>query len=270
MSNQQLVDLMEHVWTSIGDLCSALTEAEWNTPTDCAGWSVQDQIAHLAGSEGRILGIPDPAHTPADISHLKSDAGLSNELVVDWRRPWSGQEVLDEFRELTGRRLGDLRAMSDDDFSTETQTPLGPAPVSELVSIRIMDAWVHEQDIRRALDQPGEMEGPAAAHSLGRLMRALPYVVARRAQAPDGSSAVIEVTGPAGRLLSVMVEGGRGRESGTVPADATVRITIDAETFGRLGCGRWDPDEALQSGRVQIQGDVALGQVIVRQMNIMP
>ena len=56
MSNQQLVDLMEHVWTSIGDLCSVLTEAEWKTPTDCPGWSVQDQIAHLAGSEGRILG----------------------------------------------------------------------------------------------------------------------------------------------------------------------------------------------------------------------
>ena len=270
MSNQQLVDLMEHVWSSIGGLCSALSEAEWKTPTDCPGWSVQDQVAHLAGSESRILGIEDPAHTPTDTGHVKSDSGLSNELVVDWRRPWTGQAVLEEFRELTGRRLRDLRAMSDDDFAVETQTPLGLAPVSEFVSIRIMDAWVHEQDIRRALDRPGELDGPTAAHSLGRIIRAMPFVVARRAQAPDGATVIFDITGPAGRLLPVAVESGRGREANIVPADSTVRITTDAEAFGCLGCGRWDPDEALQSGRVEIQGEVALGQSIVRQMNIMP
>ena len=44
----------------------------------------------------------------------------------------------------------------------------------------------------------------------------------------------------------------------------------DAETFGCLGCGRWNPEEVLQSGKVSIEGDTALGQSIVRQMNIMP
>ena len=34
MGNQQVVDLMEQVWNSIGSLCSPLTEAQWKTPTD--------------------------------------------------------------------------------------------------------------------------------------------------------------------------------------------------------------------------------------------
>ena len=273
-TNQQLVDLMEHVWRSIDGLCSSLSEAEWKTSTDCPGWTVQDQVAHLGGAESQILGNPAPDHTPRETGHVKSDGGLSNEVLVDWRRAWTGRQVLDEFRELTGQRVAALRSMTDEEFAAETQTPLGPAPVSEFISIRIMDAWVHEQDIRRALGRAGELEGPTAAHSVGRLIRAMPFVVARRAQAPDGTTVVFDIAGPAGRVLPVLVEGNRGREAEEALAGPMVRISLDAETFGCLGCGRWDPEEMLRSGRVLVQGPTAaaqdLGAAIVRQMNIMP
>jgi uncharacterized protein (TIGR03083 family) len=268
--NQQLVDMMEHVWGSISGLCDGLTEAEWKTLTDCPAWSVQDQVSHMSGSENGILGNPDPDHTAADVSHTRSDQGIHNEMIVDYRRSWSGQQVLDEFRQNTGQRMDFLRSKSDDDFAAEMQTPVGPAPMSEFISIRIMDAWVHEQDIRRALAQPGELDGPTAAHALGRILRAMPFVVARRAQAPDGATVVFDVSGPAGRVLPVVVEGNRAREADEAPAEATVHIEMDAETFGCLGCGRWEPDEMLHTGRVQVQGDAALGEAIVRQMNIMP
>ena len=271
-ANRQLVDLMEHVWRSIAALCDGLTESDWKTPTDCPGWSVQDQVSHLAGSETGILGDPDPDHTPSQqaLAHTRSEQGQRNEIVVDFRRPWSGQQVLSDFRAKTARRVEILRAMSDDDFAEEMQTPVGPGPVSEFLSIRIMDAWIHEQDIRRALNRPGEMDSPAAAHALGRIIRAMPYVAARRAQAPDGATVLFDISGPAGRLMPIEVQSGRGRELEQPPQNPTVRITLDAETFGCLGSGRWQPDEALQSGKVSIQGDTALGQSIVRQMNIMP
>ena len=269
-TNQQLVDMMEHVWRSISDLCGGLTEAEWKTLTDCPAWTVQDQVSHMSGSESGILGEPDPDHTPADVSHTRSDQGRHNEAVVDYRRSWLGGQVLEEFRGNTARRLQYLRALSDDDFAAEMQTPVGPAPVSEFISIRIMDAWVHEQDIRRTLNRPGHMDSPAAAHALNRVIRAMPFVVARRAQAPDGATVVLDISGPAGRIMPIGVDGGRGRELEQSPDNPTVRIGLDAETFSCLGCGRWNPDEILQSGKVSIQGDTALGESIVRQMNIMP
>ena len=276
-TNQQLVDMMERVWRSIGELCGGLTEAEWKTPTDCPGWSVQDQVSHLAGSETGILGDPDPDHTPSGeaLAHTRSEQGQRNEIVVDFRRPWAGAQVLSDFRAKTSRRVEFLRSRSDADFAAEMQTPIGPAPMSEFISIRIMDAWVHEQDIRRALNRPGHYDSPAAAHALNRIIRAMPFVAARRAQAPDGATVVMDISGPAGRLISIGVEGGRGRELEQAPAAPTVRISLDGETFACLGCGRWNPDEVLQSGKVspplvQIQGDTALGESIVRQMNIMP
>ena len=269
MGNQQVVDLMERVWSSIESLCSPLTEDQWKTPTDCPEWSVQDQVSHLVGAESSILGNPRPDHTPKETGHVKNDVGQSNEVLVDYRRSWPGQKVLDEFRQLTGQRLQLLQGMTDDEFAAETQTPIGLYTVAEFVRIRIFDAWVHEQDIRRALNMPGELEGPVAAHGVGRVARAMPFVVARKSKAPDGTTVVFHITGPAGRLVPVGVEGGRGNELDSEPASPTVRITTDVECFACLGCGRWDPSETLRSGRVTVGGDTVLGETIVSNMNIM-
>lgn len=269
MSEQELVDKMTRVWRSIAELCSNLTEPEWKTPTDCPGWSVQDQLSHLAGSESWLLGRQTPDHTPTDLSHVKNEGGKRNEMVVDWRRSWPGAKVLEEFQEVTSERLGVLRAMSTDDFAAETQTPIGPGTVRDLIQIRIFDAWVHEQDIRRALKRPGDLDGPIAEHSMGRCVLALPFVVGKKAQAADGTIAVFDVTGAAGRTLALGVEGKRAKLLDSAPATPTVRLTMDVETFACLGCGRWDPSKTLEAGKVGIDGDRALGEAIVAHMSFM-
>ena len=269
MSHSQLVDNMERVWQTIDRLCADFDEAQWKTPTDCPGWSVQDQISHLVGSESGILGRPEPDHTPADLSHTKNDLGRRNEVVVDWRRPWPGARVLEEFREVTAERMTGLRAMTADDFEVQTQTPVGPGSMRTYLAIRIFDAWVHEQDIRRALELPGSLDGPVADHAMSRIVLALPYVVGRKAQAPDGSSVVFEVTGPTPVSLPIGVEGRRANPLDDVPEQPTVRLQTDTETFACLVCGRWDPEEVLSSDRLAIEGDRALGETVVRQMNFM-
>jgi putative sterol carrier protein len=80
---------------------------------------------------------------------------------------------------------------------------------------------------------------------------------------------VFEVTGAAGRILAIGVEGTRAKGLDTVPASPSVRLTMDVETFTCLGCGRWEPVQALADGKVRIAGDRALGERIVAQMNFM-
>ena len=269
MNDQQLVDKLESVWSSMDQLCRGFSEKEWKTPTDCPGWSVQDHISHIVGTESWLLGRPMPDHKPRDMSHVKNEVGARNEVAVDWRRPWPGTRVLDEFREVTSERLRLLRASGPDYFDAETETPIGNRETRELIRIRIFDSWVHEQDIRRAVSQPGHLEGPGADHSMGRLVMAMPFVFGKKAQAPDGSSVVFDITGGAGRVLAIVVEGKRARELGTVPAVPTVRLTMDVETFACLSCGRWDPGHALSTEKVRIDGDRTLGEKIVHQMNFM-
>lgn len=269
MSDQELVDKMEHVWRSISTLCTDLTEPQWKTPTDCPGWSVQDQVAHLVGSESRLLGRAAPEHTPSDMRHVRNESGARNEVVVDWRRSWPGAKVLAEFREVTGERLRILRGMDAEDFAAQTETPIGPGTVRDLLNIRIFDAWVHEQDMRRALKRPGELASPTAVHAVGRSALAMPFVVGKKAQAAHGTTVVFEVTGAAGRTLAIGVEGTRAKVLDTTPASPNVRLSMDVETFTCLGCGRWEPVQALADGKVHIAGDRALGERIVTQMNFM-
>ena len=52
-------------------------------------------------------------------------------------------------------------------------------------------------------------------------------------------------------------------------SNPTVTLTMDVETFACLGCGRWEPEYALRSGKVEVHGNDSLGRTIVAQMNIM-
>ena len=269
VADQEIVDRMEKVWQSITTLCSSFTEDQWKMPTDCPGWSVQDQLSHLVGAESGILGHPAPIHTPPVTDYVKNDIGRSNEMVVDWRRSWLGAKVLNEFQELTAHRMRLLRSLSADDFAEETQTPIGPGTVADFLAIRIFDAWIHEQDIRRAVGQSGHLEGSVAEHSVGRLAMAMPFVVGKKVQAADGATVVFEVTGPAGRVLSIGMDGTRAKALESVPTQPSVRLTMDTETFACLGCGRWEPAVALLSANVEIQGDEGLGHRILDEMNIM-
>jgi uncharacterized protein (TIGR03083 family) len=210
-----------------------------------------------------------PEHTPQDMDHVQNDIGRMNEIWVDSRRSWPGARVLAEFREVTGERLQALRAMREADFSTPIQTPIGPGTVRDFLNIRIFDNWVHEQDIRRAVGRPGHLKGPVAEHAVGRLAMAMPFVVGKKAQAPNGTTVTFEITGPAGRTLPIGVEGGRAKALDASPATPAVRLTMNVETFNCLGCGRWAPDQVLQAGKVRIAGNRVLGETIVRQMNFM-
>jgi uncharacterized protein (TIGR03083 family) len=264
--DQKLVDALEAVWQSIVALCGGLTDAEWKIETECPGWSVQDNVAHLIGIESVIMGRPPPDHTPPDLPHVKNDIGKSNEVWVDARRSRTGAEVLDEFREVARERIATLRGMSDDDFSAESWTPAGPGTVRDLIPFRVFDSWAHEQDMRRALGRPGHVDGPAAELALGRLTGALPFVVGKKVKPPDGTTVVFVWDG---NTTAIGMEGGRGKSLDAVPADATVRLTTDTDTLVRLGMGRGDPAEILASGAVKIDGDEDLGRRIAGEMNFL-
>jgi uncharacterized protein (TIGR03083 family) len=270
MDTQEIIENLERVWHAIDALCSRFTEREWKLLTDCPGWSVQDHIAHIVDFESRFLGRPVPEHAPRSLSHLKNDLGKRNEIYVDWCRSWSGSQVLEAFREVTAERLRVLRTMRDEDFAAQSPVSLRDESLRDHLQRRIIDCWVHEQDIRRAVGHPGHYEGPVIEHALGRMAMAMAPVVGKRVGAPDGTIVVFVLTGAYNRHIALRVEGERAIALDTSPDGPTVRLTMAAETFACLGYGRWAPGATLEAGRVQLEGDTALGQAIVAQMNVTP
>jgi len=269
-TGQQLVDMLEDVWGSMAELGRGLDEAEWKQPTECPGWTVQDNLVHITALERFILGDPLPTEdVPDDLPHVKNDIGRSNERWIESRRGWSGEDVLEEFRTATGARIAQLRALDAAGFAADSWTPMGPGTVADLLGFRIFDSWVHEQDMRRAVDRPGDLDSAGAAHALGMMVGVLPYIVGKKVGASDGSTVVLVLTGPLPRTAAVEVAGGRARPLDPPPDAPTVTLTLASDEFARLACGRADPAEALVVGVVAIDGDVELGGEIVRQLNYM-
>src|SRR5688572_3534544 len=180
-----VVDQLEEVWTRISELGASLTDEQWKLPTALPGWSVQDNVTHLTDIELMIQGRPRPDHVvPEGLEHVKNEPGSRNEVFVDARRAWSGSNALNEFNEVTRTRIAQLRGYSTADFDAESWTPMGPGTVRDLLPFRMFDSWVHEQDMRQALERPGGLTGLAADASMARITGTAGYVVGKKVGAP--------------------------------------------------------------------------------------
>jgi uncharacterized protein (TIGR03083 family) len=269
-TDAELIDMLREVWSSMTELGEQLGEGDWKTPTDVPGWTVQDNLVHITSMEWRMLGRPAPDHEVADgLPHVKNDIGRTNEVFVDSRRALNGAEALDEFREVTTARLAQLRAYGPDDFAADSWTPVGPGTVRDLLPFRVFDSWVHEQDMRRAVARPGDLDGAVAENALERIVASMGFIVGKRVAPPDGTTVHFGISGPFARTFTVAVSGGRARLVDELDGPPTATIATDGETFVRLTCGRVDPAEALDSGRIHLGGDVALGRRVVDELNFL-
>jgi uncharacterized protein (TIGR03083 family) len=261
------VTALEQCFDSITSLCETFDETDWKLPTDCPGWSVQDNLSHLIGIERVLEGLPPTTHKAAPAAHVKNPIGESNENEIDSRRHLSGAVVLEEWKDIATRRIATLRSADDSYFDAPTLTPTGPGTLGDFLSIRVLDSWVHEQDMRRATNRPGNLHGPAAEHTVDRLIRTLPIVVGKRAATPDGATVVIDITGGVRRRVVCAVSGGRAALVSDDPSSPMTSITIDTETFVVLATGR--ATAASFGDRITVTGDVAHGHRILGALNMM-
>lgn len=275
MQDQETFDKLQQVWQSIDKLCESFTEREWKMPTDCPGWTVQDNVAHLIDYESRMLGRSVPDHTPPERPHIKNDLGRRNEIWIDWFRSRTGAEVLEAYRDVIAERVRVLPTLSEETLAATSLTSTRGEALRYHLQRRVVDCWAHEQDIRRSVSRPGHADGAVVAHVMERMLGGLGAIVASCASAlpthqEPPPTVVVALNGPYYQTLGWRIEGEPARLCGPVPDIPTVRLTMDSETYACLCFGRWDAEKVLESGRVLVAGDRELGRCIVRQMSVTP
>jgi uncharacterized protein (TIGR03083 family) len=261
------IDKLAATWRATSELGATLTEAQWKTPTDLPGWTVQDNLSHLVAFERVLEGLPSTEHRAADLSVVRNPIGEANEHEVDARRHLTGAAVLAEWDDIVARRLRTLRSADEAYFEQPAMTPTGPGTVADFLHIRVLDCWSHDQDMRRALGIGGNDDTPAAAHTIDRLVRTLGMVVAKRAGTPDGQAVAIDITGPVERHLVFEVRDGRAQAVDRPSAAPAATVRLDSATFATLALGRRTADELID--RIGFEGDTALARRIVDQLNMM-
>ncbi|MGH2827586.1 MAG: maleylpyruvate isomerase family mycothiol-dependent enzyme [Actinomycetota bacterium] len=267
-SGPECVALMREEWATLSNLCGHLTDEQWRVDTDCPGWTVKDQLSHLIGIERWILGHPAPEHHVPEADHVVNHLGERNEVEVDYRRRRAPDEVLEEFRAVTRERARALSQLTESEFNKKTWTPFGESTVTTWLGMRILDSWVHEQDIRRATGKRGHLSGPIPELVFERLALRMPKVVGKNAGAPDGSVVVFHVDGITDGQMTIAVAEGRANMVPDAP-EVDVRLVMDLQTFVCLACGRWEPERTMRAGLVEIEGDRELGSRVVAHMNVL-
>ncbi|GAB6987118.1 maleylpyruvate isomerase family mycothiol-dependent enzyme [Nocardioides pyridinolyticus] len=271
MTDQQVLSEYVDVWwraiNDFTDLLEELDEAEWATPTDLPGWDVKAVASHIAHLEAILAGGREETAEVGEPDHVTGMMGLYTEVGVVNRRDASPDAIINEIRSAATARHTALLADPPTDGSAKPDPIFGGVPWDwrTLLRNRPLDVWMHEQDVRRAVDRPGGMDSPAARHTAEYLAESLGYVLAKRLGAPAGTTAVLEMEGSAPFAYAVD-DAGRGERLSDVPGEPTVRLRMDREAFIRLAGGRCDPEP----GTVEVEGDRDLGQRLLDALATTP
>ena len=187
-------DLAEETAVLAG-LLAPLDETAWTLPTPAPGWSVKDQLTHLAYfDEATIQAANDPAAFIAG----RADALVDVDRFTD--------QIAVRYRGMTGHQVGVWFQQARRSFiaAFEVMDPrlrlpwYGPdMSAASAVTARIMETWAHGQDVADALgvDRPATAGLRQVAH-IGVQTMANSF----RAQGrPAPSSPLrVELRGPAG------------------------------------------------------------------------
>jgi len=246
-----------HAIESVLSIGRQLSDPEWSSPTECPKWTVKDQYAHLIGAE-RWMAAGHP---------------LPEEGIEAWaaapvaaRRDTPPAAILDELREVYERRLVDLDRTGLDPDQPIHLADGRAGTLDLLLRIRVLDAWVHEQDIRRAVGRPGNLDSPGAAIAGDLFVIALPRIVAKSAKAPPGSTFRLTTTGEVGVDVAVTVD---RNNRGTLVAPgrpALAHLTMAWEAYTRLSAGRG----SRADHDIRITGDRTLAERVLANLNTTP
>jgi uncharacterized protein (TIGR03084 family) len=210
------------------EVLSVLAEPDWARDTPAAGWTIRDQVTHLAYFDGTaVLSATDP-----DRFRVEADAVMAGGMdfpdrIAEAHRNLSGAEV---FAWLQRARRDYLDTFAALDPGTQLPWYGPPMSAASSVTARLMETWAHGQDFFDAL---GLVRRPTArlrhvAH-LGVRTRDYAYLV-RELPAP-GEPFRVELAAPDGQQWT------------WGPEDAGQRVTGPALDFCLLVTQRRHRDD---------------------------
>ena len=210
----ELVDAYAQTVQNVIDLGRTMRPDDAARPTDCPGWTVLDQIAHVASTEAMVAGRArarrrrQPPHARAPRASARGSSGTSSPAADATSRRCSTSSR-------SASPSGSASTARGTEWAErEVRGPFGPTTWHDLLAIRTFDIWMHEQDVREALERPGGLDTGAAALAVSVLFAELPRLVAKDAAVEPGNAVVLDLTGPTVGRAGARVEEQDGKARG--------------------------------------------------------
>jgi uncharacterized protein (TIGR03083 family) len=269
-----VIDLFPQERKQLLELFSKLEAEEWERPTICPGWSVKDIGLHLLGDDIGYLSrardqFSNPFFRNKDLhawEKLVKNINEANELWVKATARIS-PKLLSDLLELTGKQFYEYVQSLDQMATGGVVSWAGPdpAPVWLDTAREYTERWVHQQQIRDAVNKPGLKEKRFFHPVLDSFVRALPHTYK---DIPAVNTTVLKfvVTGEAGDVWYLVGEADRWSLSQGVELQPVAVVTMDQETCWRLFTKGMNKDQAR--AKTAIEGDQKLGEKLLETVSI--
>ncbi|MGB6453541.1 MAG: maleylpyruvate isomerase family mycothiol-dependent enzyme [Streptosporangiaceae bacterium] len=224
------------------DIGAGLTEQQWQAPSGCQGWRVQDVVTHLANLFWILV---DPTKLPP-VDGVPVEQ--VNEAAVLARRATSGAAALADYEQVVGPALEKLAEVA----ALTMEVPLGDLGTYPAALLPTAYSFDHYTHIRADLFEPrGPLRGTPPPSDAERLAPVLDWIEAALPQQNPAAAAActleLEVTGAGARSLSF----GSGRPVATIRSDAPalVRWVTQRGGWAELGVQATGDEGALTAAR---------------------
>ena len=131
------------------ELVAGLDEAGWRQPTPAPGWSIADQVSHLAHfDEAAVQSAAAPREFDAELARAQAEGGVDPDAIVGRYRAMPPADLLRWFDEARAELLAAFRGLHP-----SVRVPWFGMHMSAASSLtaRLMETWAHGQDVADAL-----------------------------------------------------------------------------------------------------------------------
>jgi uncharacterized protein (TIGR03084 family) len=187
-----------------------LPDRDWQLATPAPGWSISDQVAHLAYFDDVAVSAATRPEEFAAIRAGLADGVENPDTIAARYRHLNPAQLRDWF----GRARAELLAtFAGLDPSARVPWFGPPMSVASSVTARLMETWAHGQDIA---DTTGTWREPTARlrHVAHIGVAALPYSYAAHGLPLPEKPVRVELTAPSGEVWTWGPDGARDRITG--------------------------------------------------------
>lgn len=251
------------------ELLSSLTDDEWNSQTVAKLWKVKDVASHLLDGNLRGLSISRDGFFGEKAENINSHQDLVaflNTLNLTWTNATKriSPKLLTFLLETTGQQyvqhLNSLNPFSNAIFSVAW----AGQDVSQNwfhIAREYTEKFLHQQQIRDAVNKPGLMTKEYFYPFIDTLMYAFPFTF-REVFADNGTVVTLIVTGDIGGQWNIIKTENGWILNKEIQNKSNAKVRIEPNIAWKLFSKSWKPEQMID--KTEVLGDKYLGEYVLR------
>lgn len=257
----------------LSELLRSLTPEEWQAQTVAKLWKVKDVAAHLLDGNLRALSVSRDrffGEPPENINSYQELVAFLNDLNITWTKATArlSPQVLIQLLETSGAEYTAHLETLDPFANAVFPVAWSGQEVSPNwfhIAREYTEKFLHQQQIRDAVNKPGLMTKELYYPFINILMFALPHTF-RNVEAPAGTVVSVVITGDAGGQWCIM-KGATDWILQDFNGTPNASVTIDPDSAWKLFSKSRTPADVIPI--VKMAGDKQLAMKALEMVSVM-